>query len=310
MITALLTALILASTPADAKDEPAYSHKRDVVYGRKFGTALTMDIFEPRTEANGATVLWVVSGGWYSSHDAINLDNPICPVKPLLARGYRVCAVVHGSNPLFTIEDAIDDIQRAVRYVRHTGGKNGQTTMPLGIIGGSAGGHLSLMAGTAGDDGDAKAKDPVAQASSRVQAVACYFPPTDFLNYGAPGINARETTVGKMFVAPFQFKRLDKETKSFDVVTSKGLIRDILSEVSPITHVSADDAPALIIHGDNDLLVPYQQAELFVDKMQKAGVAAELIRRPGAGHGWSTLARDNELLVDWLDKHLLHQADN
>lgn len=308
MLLTLAMVLSLLSGPVDAADEPAYTRTQDVVYGRKHGTALTMDIFEPGSESNGATVLWLVSGGWYSSHDSISVDSPHSPVKALLKRGYRVCAVVHGSNPLFTIEDAISDVQRAVRFVQHKAVEEKKTTVPLGIIGGSAGGHLSLMAATAGDDGNPKSKDPVERQPSRVRAAACFFPPTDFLNYGSPGINARETTVGELFVAPFQFRRLDPKTKAFELVTDKQVYRALLAAVSPITHVSADDAPSLIIHGDADNLVPYQQAEIFVAKMEAAGVDTELIRRPGAGHGWANISKDHELLADWMDQHLLPDA--
>lgn len=308
MLLTLAMVLSIISAPVAAADEPVYIRTQDVVYGRKHGTALTMDIFEPKGESNGATVLWLVSGGWYSSHDAISADSPHSPVKALLKRGYRVCAVVHGSNPLFTIEDAIMDVQRSIRFVQHKAMAEKKTTVPLGIVGGSAGGHLSLMAATAGDDGNAGSKDPVERQSSRVQAAACYFPPTDFLNYGAPGINAKETTVGELFVAPFQFRRLDPETKAFALVTDKQEYRGILAAISPVTHVSDDDAPSLLIHGDADNLVPYQQAEIFIEKMKAAGVETELICRPGAGHGWANIGKDHELLADWMDEHLLPVA--
>src|SRR5438045_1243368 len=82
-----------------AADEPAFTRTEDVIYGRKFGTALTMDVLTPKSGANGAAVIWVVSGGWFSSHDAIR--PPF--LAELLRRGYTVFAVVHGSQPKFTI---------------------------------------------------------------------------------------------------------------------------------------------------------------------------------------------------------------
>ena len=154
-----------------------------MIYGRKFGTALTMDVFTPKQDANGLGVILVVSGGWFSSHEAIR---PAF-VTPLLERGYTVFAVVHGSQPKFTIPEILQDMNRAVRFIRYHAKDYGIDPDRIGIYGGSAGGHLSLMQGTAGDEGDPKAKDPVDRVSSRVQAVACFFPPTDFLNYGKPG---------------------------------------------------------------------------------------------------------------------------
>ena len=78
-------------------------------------------------------------------------------------------------------------MNRAVRFIRYHAKDYTIDPDRIGITGGSAGGHLSLMQGTAGDAGDPKAKDPVDRTSSRVQAVACFFPPTDFLNWGEKG---------------------------------------------------------------------------------------------------------------------------
>src|SRR5712692_7362068 len=97
-----------------AADEPSFTRKEDVIYGRKFGTALTMDVITPKQNANGAAVVWVISGGWFSTHDAINPR----ACDELLKRGYTVFAVVHGSQPKFTIPEAIQDLNRAVRYLR------------------------------------------------------------------------------------------------------------------------------------------------------------------------------------------------
>jgi len=302
MVAMAILSTLASATPGEAP--ASFTRQQDVVYSRSYGTALTMDVFEPKTEANGATVVWVISGGWFSSHDSINPDNAASPVKPLTERGYRVCAVVHRSNPYFTVEDAISDINRAIRFIRHRYG-DGKTSMPIGIMGGSAGGHLSLMAGTTGDDGRKKSKDPIERLPSRVQAVGCYFPPTDFLNYGEPGVNGLETILGKDYRAPFEFKRLTTSTKTIDVVTMPALKRKIMAQVSPANHVTADDAPTLIIHGDADGLVPIQQAHWFIDKMKAAGVECKLITKPGAGHGWFGMEKDNEQIYDWMDAKLL-----
>ena len=98
--------------------------------------------------------------------------------------------VVHGSQPKFTIPEAIQDIHRAVRFIRHNAAEWGVDPNHLGITGGSAGGHLSLILGTQGGPGAPDAKDPIDRESSAVQAVACFYPPSDFLNYGADGEDA------------------------------------------------------------------------------------------------------------------------
>ena len=156
-------------------------------------------------------MIWVVSGGWFSGHEAINTGF----LDELLRRGYTVFAVVHGSQPKFTIPEILQDMNRAVRFIRHHAKDYHIDPDRIGITGGSAGGHLSLMQGTAGTAGDPKAKDPVDRESSRVQAVACFFPPTDFLNYGKPGEIALGCGILKDFQAPFDFHEFDPARNAF-----------------------------------------------------------------------------------------------
>lgn len=287
------------TVPARGGDKN-FTRVPDVVYGRKDGAALTMDVFVPTKNANGAAVVWVISGGWFSSHAAINA----AAAEPFLERGYTVFAVVHGSQPRYTIPEILLDMHRAVRFIRTNANQYKIDPDRIGITGGSAGGHLSLMQGTAGTLGDAKSKDPIDRASSRVQAVACFFPPTDFLNYGEKGKDAigRGTLSG--YKAPFDFKVFDAKTRTYERITDEAKIVEIGRVISPITHVTADDPPSLIIHGDKDLLVPIQQAEIFVTKMKEVGAVAELVVRKDAVHGWKGIEKDRTLFADWFDKHL------
>src|SRR5262249_22749184 len=158
-------------------------------------------------------------------------------------RGYTVFAVVHGSQPKFTIPEVLEDMNRAVRFIRSRAEQYKVDPDRFGICGASAGGHLSLMMGTAGTPGNPEAKDPVDRASSEVQAVTCFFPPTDSLNYGKPGENAMGCGILKNFRAPFDFHEFDKDAKAFLPVTDVGKILDIGKGISPITHVTKDDAP-------------------------------------------------------------------
>ncbi|MGI8982545.1 MAG: prolyl oligopeptidase family serine peptidase [Pirellulaceae bacterium] len=296
-----LLALTLAGRWTLGADE-GFTHQADVIYGRKHGVALTMDVFTPRENANGAAVIWVVSGGWFSTHDNVN---PAFPAE-LMKRGYTVFAVVHGSQPKFTIPEILQDMHRSVRYIRAHAANYKIDPNRIGITGASAGGHLSLMQGLAGDAGDPKAKDPIDQFSSRVQAVACFFPPTDFLNYGKPGENALGRGVLEGFPAPFDFTEFEKRgfQGRFVLVTDEQKRIEIGKQISPITHVSEDDPPSLIIHGDKDYLVPIQQAEIVIEKLKAAKVPAELVVKKGAAHGWADLGKDMTTIVDWFDKHL------
>jgi acetyl esterase/lipase len=277
----------------------------DIIYGRKWGMALTMDVFRPKegqeVKPNGAGLIFCVSGGFFSDKGAISNGF----VQPFLNRGYTVFAVVHGSQPKFTIPEIVADMNLAVRYIRANAEKFEIDMDRLGVYGGSAGGHLSLMLGTTGEQRPFTfSQNPIDTASSKVQAVACFFPPTDFLNYGKPGEVALGTGILSGFKAPFEFTEMDPKTKSFTLITDQKRREAIGKEISPVDHASADDAPTLIIHGDADLLVPIQQAEVMIEALKKAGVATELVVKKGAAHGWAGMDKDLEVFANWFDKHL------
>jgi len=279
----------------EKKEEP--KRIRDVIYGRKFGMALTMDVFQP-AKPNGAGIIWVVSGGWFSSAAAVN---PLLAAT-LVERGYTVFAVVHGSQPKFTIPEIAADLHRAIRFIRGNAKDYHVDGDRLGIMGISAGGHLSLLMGTSGGPGDPKALDPIDRGSSKVQAVACFCPPTDFLNYGG------KEMINRNFQPPYtaatDYHEFDSKKALYVPITDEKKLRAISRQISPISHVSASSAPALLFHGDKDTLVPLQQSESMVARLKEAGVKAELVVRKGADHVWPTMVLDFSQCADWFDKHL------
>src|SRR4030095_4892857 len=119
------------------------------------------------------------------------------------------------------------------------------------------------MVGCAGRPGHAKAADPVERHSSKVAAVACFFPPTDFSGLEGP--------CSKEIAPAFDFRELDKATGKF-VTVSPERRREIGREVSPITHATKGAAPTLIIHGDKDEVVPLSQSESLIAKLKDCGV--------------------------------------
>ena len=275
-------------TSALAQTNATFTRTEDVIYGRKFGTALTLDVFQPE-KPNKCAVIFMVSGGFFSSHDAINVKF----YAPFLERGYTVFAVVHGSQPRFHIPEITQDIHRAVRFIRHNASKYGIDANKFGISGASAGGHLSLTMGTQGGPGKAEAKDPVDRESSAVQAVACFFPPTDFLNWGKPG----EDGVG--YGPTAQFK------PAFGPRSDTPEGREVLGkEISPINYVNPQMPPTLVIHGDADKLVPIYQAEIFKKRCEELGAPFKLIVREGKDHGWKEMVDDMKIFADWFDEHL------
>jgi len=305
----LLTLIILIYAACSAVlAQPAppqgYTHLEDVIYGRKFGTALTMDVFTPKENAKGVGIVIACSGGWYSDHGQIATG--FAPYwNSFLKRGYTVFAVVHGSNPRYTIPEILQDMNRAVRFIRYHAKDYGIDPNRIGISGGSAGGHLSLMQGTAGDNGDPKAADPIDRVSSRVQAVGCFFPPTDFLNYGVAGKEAIGGVILKDVAAPFEFQEWDNDRRVFKTITDKAAIHFIVLAISPINHVDAKTPPTLIFHGDKDPIVPLQQSQIFIEKLKQNKVPCELVVKPGAGHGWGEgLDADFAKICDWFDKYL------
>jgi acetyl esterase/lipase len=281
--------LIAFSTPAWSQSDPGFKRTRDVIYGRKLGVVLTMDVFQP-SKPNGHGILLMISGGWHSSHDAISAFSN----RDLLDRGYTVFAVVHGSQPKFNIPEIVQDIHRAVRFVRHNAAKYEVTPDRLGIAGASAGGHLSLMMATTGSPGKEDAKDPIDRQTSAVQAVACFFPPTDFMNWSEPGdIQVGIGKVGSQFKAAFGPRSETDEGRE-----------KLGREISPLYHVTSNTPPILMIHGDKDKLVPIYQAELFEKKCKEVGVPVKLIVREGADHGWKNIGDDMKIFADWFDERL------
>ena len=111
-VVLIATALtIVAFTAAAFADEnPSIQVKADVVYGHKDGLALTMDVFEPASNANGAAILFIVSGGWYSHWAPVEQIQP--RFEPYLAHGYTMIAVRHGSSPRYSIPEAVADVRR------------------------------------------------------------------------------------------------------------------------------------------------------------------------------------------------------
>ena len=187
-----------------------------------------------------------------------------------------------------------------MRFIRYHAKDYGIDPDRIGIMGGSAGGHLSLMQGLKPIPPDEKSEDPVERTSSRVQAVACFFPPTDFLNYGEPGKLAWTTTLNWL-PSPFDFERLEPDNKKklysrHFVKVSPDEQKAIAKEMSPINWVTSEAPPILIIHGDADRVVPFEQSQRLVKKLEEAKVPVKLEVRKGKDHGWPDtgpdLARD------------------
>ncbi|MGQ0635569.1 MAG: prolyl oligopeptidase family serine peptidase [Planctomycetaceae bacterium] len=290
-----LALVVLAGTNRASAQEN--TRERDIVYGRKFGMALTMDVWKPAKQ-NGIGVIFLVSGGFQSGLDKVDSERfGAVVLKPFLDREQTVFVVSHSAQPKFNVLEIVPDIHRAVRFIRVHARSYGVDPDRLGIMGTSSGGFLALSIGTAGKPGDPEAKDPVDRASSRVQAVACFCPGSDLVNYGEGRSVVERDPVNSARTFGVQDKPQEDQIR-------------LLRELSPVDAVSRDTAPTLIIHGDADLAVPYEQSERFVAKLAGQKVPHQLITRKNAGHNWPDMSNDNVLRADWFDKHLQPTVEN
>lgn len=275
--------------------EVPYTAVEDVVYGQKEGMGLTLDVLTPQENAKGIGVIVVSSGSWKSSKS--NLPEKVATFRKdhwgmgLLHGGFTVFVVRHGSGPRFQVPEMIEDVRRAVRFVRLHAASYGIDPDHIGITSGSSGGHLALMVGMTGDDGNADSPDVVERVSCRTQAIVAWFPPVDMVNWGATdGYKMIEMVRPKLFQEMF------------------GTITDLpaqLKSVSPIYFTTPDDPPLLLIHGDQDKTVPVQQSEILKVKYEETGLAVKLIVQPGGGHTyWDGIETHYADVEAWFDAYL------
>ena len=252
------------------------TYQRDVVYGHKDGMALVYDVIIPE-QANGAAVVYMVSGGWYSRWAPP--ERRAQQFTDLLDAGFTVIPVHHGSAPRYHVPDAYADVSRAIRHIKRHSEQYGIDRDRIGVTGGSAGGHLSLMLGLASDDGETAASDELARVDNHVAAVVAYYPPVDLREIVGP--NDR-------------FPALNFDPSSAPAI-------------SPLLHVDAGDPPTLLIHGDADELVDISNSEILFAELQAEGVASDFITIPGAEHGFrgEEASRAAAERLAWFEAHLL-----
>ena len=263
--------------------------KSDVVYGHKDGMALFYDVLMPDS-ANGAAILFMMSGGWYSSWAPP--ETRVRQFKDMLDAGFTLIPIYHGSAPRYHVPDAYSDVSRAVRHVKLNAANYGVDTNRIGVTGGSAGGHLSLMLGLDSDTGKSDDKDAVMQVDNSVAAVVAYFPPVAFREEESLPVGIVNNVAEEELLSRFPALDYDPE---------------LVPTVSPILFVDANDPPTLLIHGDEDPLVDVTHSYAIKEKFEKEGVKSELIVISGGKHGFGgeDAARANNARLEWFQKFLL-----
>lgn len=267
--------------------------ERNVVFGMYSGLALLMDVYYPE-QSNGYGIVFISGSGWTRelSMDATPLkesgQEKIYAV-PLVQAGYTVFGINHRASPRFRHPDHLEDAQRAVRFVRHHAAQFGIDSERIGAMGGSSGGHLVSLLGVLDGMGDGNDVSGVNQESAKVQVVVARAAPSD-LTLASPRRNH----------PLFGFRRSERE----DSDEYRKFV-----EASPVTYVTSDDAPTLLIHGDADTTVSYENSEIMRVALNRSGVAVDLLRIIGGGHGPTFPGAVNPpdfiaATIKWFDRYL------
>jgi acetyl esterase/lipase len=238
--------------------------KLDIVYCTANNVALKMDMYVPRGKGEGPfpVAMYIHGGGW-TGGDKANGEGMSDAVE-LIGRGYIVASVNYRLAPQYKFPAQIEDVKCAVRHLRANAATYHLDAGRVGTWGTSAGGHLAaLLATTSASDGF-EGTGGYGDQSSRVQAVVDMFGPAD-LRREFEGANQR--IVQQVFGA----------TSNDD---------PLVANASPVTHVSSDDPPFLILHGEQDRLVPPAQSRELYDRLTAAGVKASLVMVANAGHSF------------------------
>jgi acetyl esterase/lipase len=262
--TTTKTATPASTTPQTIEAKPGASY-RDVTYCTPDGIAQKMNVFYPKQLSDKPIpiTVYIHGGGWTSGDKGTGAG--AADMQGLLARGFIVASLDYRLAPQYKWPSQITDVKCAIRYLRANAASYKLDPNKIGVWGGSAGGHLVSLVGTADSSAGWDVGEYLDQ-SSHAQAVVDMFGPAD-LTHGS-------ATTG------LQIKL------QWDVFGSTSDTDPILAAASPVTYVTADDSPFLILQGDADSLVPPEQSQIFFDKLQAAGVPSELVVIRHAGHGF------------------------
>ncbi len=259
---------------------------RDIAYVTDGHERQKLDLYVPAdTGENLPLIIWVHGGAWLGGNKT--------HYRPMeyLSAGYAGASINYRLSQHAVFPAQIEDVKAAIRWLRANAETYRLDPNRFAAWGSSAGGHLVAMLGTAGDVAEFEVGKNL-EVSSKVQAVVDYFGPTDFLQMDAHRLpdglvhDAPDSPESKLVGGPIQEHK------------------DRVAKANPITYVSKDDSPFLIIHGDQDKLVPFHQSMLLNDALEKAGVPVTFYRVEGGGHGWFRDPKVPEVTKTFLEQHL------
>ena len=276
--------------PKGSKLPAGTAEHRDLRYG-PHKERNKLDLFVPKSEKPLPLIIWIHGGAWLGgSKDGGN------PAMQFLRQGYAVAAINYRLSQHAIFPAQIEDCKAAVRFLRANANKYNLNPDAFGVWGASAGGHLVALLGSSGDVKELEGKvGDHTDVSSRVHCVVDFFGPTDLTKMAEQALptskfdhNGPNSPESKLIGGPIQENK-DKAAKA-----------------NPITFVTKDDPPFLILHGDQDPLVPLGQSEILLKALKKEGVSAELVVVKGGGHGGKGFAtpENTEKIAKFFEKHL------
>ena len=277
--------------------------EKNVVYGMYSGLALLMDVYRPE-QPNGHGVIFVAGSGWQAplEYNAVGLKDGTAQtaawLPPLLRAGYTVFAINHRATPRFHYPAPLEDVQRAIRFVRHHAEQYRIQPMSLGALAGSSGAHLIGLAAMLASPGIKDDPDPINRQPAMLQCIALRAAPTDFVNRMGTGAGGAISLLMQM-------------------PTASPATMKAYAAASPITHVSRSAPPTLLLHGDADETVPYQQSVAMEAALRAVQVPVKLVTAPGGAHGPTFAVKGKSHpdlsaftgeVVRWFDQHLKPHA--
>lgn len=274
---------------------PGVRMDRDVAYVPNGDEAQRLDLYLPEkpTDSPLPLIVHIHGGGWKGG------SKYPCSLVSMVARGYAVASIEYRFSQKAVFPAQIQDCQAAIRWLRANAKEYNIDPDYVGVVGGSAGGHLSALVGTAGGKNVFPAIGGNEDQSDRVQCVCDIFGPTNFatvMQQAADDRNIRNI---------FQF---NTPSDPYSSLIGVGLNedREKTDAVSPVRYVSAESPPTLILHGTHDSLVPYAQSEEFAEALKAKGVDVWLQKLPGSGHGGPAFGKPAvvNLMQNFFDKHL------
>ncbi|MFN9036224.1 MAG: alpha/beta hydrolase fold domain-containing protein, partial [Planctomyces sp.] len=255
----------LGRVRADEKSAPklpaGVRMERDLAYVEGGDESQKLDLYLPEQPAAGPLplIVHIHGGGWRGG------SKFPCPFLVLVTRGYAVASIEYRFSQKAVFPAQIQDCQAAIRWLRGHAGKYGLDAEKVGVIGGSAGGHLSALVGTAGG---AKAFPQIGGFSDQpddVQCVCDIFGPANFATVMQQA--ADDKKVRNIF-------KFNSDSDPYALLIGGNLETDWekVAAVSPVHYITADDPPTLILHGTHDALVPYAQSVELAESLRAKGV--------------------------------------